>query len=92
MKRTAIILSILLFAQAAFAGGTVLYMNPDGDSSYNTQNETSVENPDDTTKQTYKKKTIRIGAPKNDPNAYWNYGSVNFGSGFSSTGGSVKRY
>ncbi len=92
MKKIAIILSIFLFAQAAFAGGTVLYMNPTGDSSYNAQSEVSEENADETGKKTYKQKKIRVGAPKNDPNAYWNYGSVNFGSGFSSTGGSVKRY
>ena len=35
---------------------------------------------------------VRVGREHNDPNSYWNYGAVNFGSGFSSSGASVKRY
>ena len=28
----------------------------------------------------------------NDSNVYWNFGGINFGSGFTSTGSSVKQY
>lgn len=106
MKKLAIItFSILVFSQSAFAGGTVLYMNDtdaypynsgpvDPNATYVTKD--GVANTNDTNVSTKKKTTrkgkLRIGSQKNDPNTYWNFGRVNFGSGFSSEGSSVRRY
>lgn len=106
MKKIAIILGILCFAQAAFAGGTMLY---EPVSPYTQNPMTAPANPNDTfvtagqgmypqqQEQTVSSKRtregkIRIGSQKNDPNAYWNFGRVNFGSGFSSEGSSTKRF
>ncbi len=89
MRNLAIILSILCFAPAAFAGGTVLY-SPS----------TEVIQPQVTEQQEVpvsakgkkQKGKFRLGTQKNDPNSYWNFGTVNFGSGFSSEGSSTKRF
>lgn len=93
MKRIAILLSLMLISQAAYAGGTVLFMQ--GETPQYTQNVSDVSTPEDNSKGKKKSKTtrrVRFGASQNDPYTYWNYGSVNFGSGFSSTGSGVKRY
>lgn len=88
MKKIAIVLSILCFAQAAaFAGGTVLY----------TQSEAGIQAPAEqqevpVSNKGKKKAKFRVGTQKNDPNSYWNFGTVNFGSGFSSEGSSTKRF
>lgn len=110
MKKIAIILGLLMFAQAAFAGGTVLFMDgvdengntryiqpagpTDPNSLYYTQDGLYDGSADlKGTKKTYKKSKFRLGRqPANDPNVYWNFGRVNFGSGFNSTGTSVKQY
>lgn len=101
MKKIAIILGLLLCAQTAFAGGTMLLLNDgtNGSAAY-PENGTYVSQDGQTaegesgvsSKKTYRTKRVRFGTIKNDPNTYWNYGSVNFGSGFSSTGSGVKRY
>ena len=92
MKKIAIILVLVLVSQAAYAGGTILYMQ--GGEPGVAQTETPVA---DTTNTNGKKKVkttrrIKFGNSQNTPYTYWNYGSVNFGSGFSSTGSGVKRY
>ena len=93
MKKLAIILSLILVSQAAYAGGTVLYMQ--GETPQNTQDVSNVTPSDDNSNGKKKGKTtrrVRFGAQQNNPYTYWNYGAVNFGSGFSSTGSGVKRY
>ncbi len=107
MKRIAIILGVLMFAQAAFAGGTVLFMDGAGDGSNAVYQQTGPVDLNSTyytqdgvydgsatgTKKVTKSRWFRIGRqPSNDPNVYWNFGRVNFGSGFNSTGTSVKQY
>ena len=97
MKKFAIILSILCFAPAAFAGGTVLYTNPHGYvPEQGVQNATNADKNQDGEKKVSTKKErsgkFRVGTQKNDPNTYWNFGRVNFGSGFSSEGSSTKRF
>lgn len=86
MKKIAIILGILLFAQAAaFAGGTVLY----------TETEPAIQQPSEEVPVADKGKRkgkLRIGTQKNDPQTYWNFGRVNFGSGLSSEGSSTRRF
>ena len=45
------------------------------------------------TRKTYKTRKVRIGRQNyNDPNVYWNFGRVNFGSGFTSVGSGDKKY
>ena len=118
MKKLAIILGLLMFAQASFAGGTMLYM--DGADGYTTaQPLPALEeqlpeqefNPNSTyytetgiygagagnvfPAKTYETKTtrkFRVGTWRNDPNVYWNFGAVNFGSGFTTTSGGDKKY
>jgi hypothetical protein len=109
MKRIAIIFGILMFAQAAFAGGTVLFMDGHADNDANTvyvqqgpfdpnatyyTQDGNYDNSDlKGFKKTTKTRRFRLGRqPANDPNVYWNFGRVNFGSGFNSTGSSVKQY
>jgi len=111
MKRLAIILGLLMFAPASFAGGTVLYMDgADGyvqpaqvqqpqydlNSTYYTENGIYGANSNvNTGTKRYASKTtrkVRIGSWKNDPNVYWNFGAVNFGSGFTTTSGGDKKY
>ena len=105
MKRLAIIFGILLFAQSAFAGGTVLWMNGGYADS---QQQTQPVDPNATlytadgaygdnqvaSSKTETKRKFRFGRGPNysDPNVYWNFGRVNFGSGFSSVGGSEKKF
>ena len=108
MKRIAIILGLLMFTQAAFAGGTVLYMNNGYDSVSQPQqvapvdsnstlhtaegvyNNDAVSAP---TSQTTTTRRVRFGGgQKNDPNVYWNFGGINFGSGFTTTGAQTKQY
>ncbi len=91
MKKIAIILSMLLLSQTAYAGGTLLYMDSDqyDGAAYTAQNGDEAGAAD---KKTSKKRKFRLGSDQNNPNSYWNYGAVNFGSGFSSNGSSVKRY
>ena len=44
-------------------------------------------------RKTYKTRKVRIGRQNyNDPNVYWNFGRVNFGSGFTSVGSGDKKY
>ena len=85
MKKIAIILGILLFAQvAAFAGGTVLYSETE-----------TIQQPVEEVPVADKGKKeakVRVGRQKNDPQTYWNFGRVNFGSGFSSEGNSTRRF
>ena len=102
MKRIAILLGILLFAQSAFAGGTMLYYG--GGFEEVVQQQTTPVDPNSTlytadgiyngtgTRTVSYETKRRIGRQKNDPNVYWNFGAVNFGSGFTSTGSSVKQY
>lgn len=119
MKRLAIILGLLMFAPASFAGGTTLYMDGadgvaqplppyeetleqpqyDNNSMYFTEDGGvygvgSALNSAATTKRYVGKTTkkVRIGTWKNDPNVYWNFGAVNFGSGFTTTSGGDKKY
>lgn len=111
MKKIAIVLSLLLFSQAAFAGGTVLYLNNPDYGQYNPyqQQQTlpidpnaTLYTPDGTYNansgysqgQTTTVRKVRFGKGPNynDSNVYWNFGGINFGSGFTSTGSSVKQY
>lgn len=91
-----------MFAPAAFAGGTVLFMDAPGyqnvqrtpldpNSTYYTKDGVygGVAQAQGYTSTTRK---VRVGKQKNDPNVYWNFGSVNFGSGFTSVGGGDKKY
>lgn len=89
MKKVAIILSILCFAPAAFAGGTILYSQVEQPA----QPQVSAEQSEVPVSTKGKKKgKFRLGNQQNDPNTYWNFGTVQFGSGFSSEGSSVKRF
>jgi len=104
MKKIAIILGILCFAPSAFAGGTILYSTPDyypgyvqeqrdPNATYVSANPADGQNGEYTvSSKTERSGKIRIGRQKNDPNTYWNFGRVNFGSGFSSEGSSTKRF
>ena len=108
MKRLAIILGLLMFAPAAFAGGTVLFMDDGGyvypqqqqiqydpTSTYYTTNGVYGNGLASSQPQKYATKTtkrVRIGNQKNDPNVYWNFGAVNFGSGFTTVGGGDKKF
>ena len=117
MKRLAIILGLLMFAPASFAGGTMLYMDGadgyaqplptqqelqqqqqqqfDPNSTYYTENGIygAANNTGKTRRYASKTtKKVRIGSWKNDPNVYWNFGAVNFGSGFTTTSGGDKKY
>lgn len=101
MKKIAIILSILCFAPAAFAGGTILYSPTsassatrpmDPNATYVTQNSSNNSQEVTVSSKTEKTRKLRIGTQRNDPNSYWNFGRVNFGSGFSSEGSSTKRF
>ena len=115
MKRIAIILGLLLFAQSAFAGGTVLMLDSSSsglgytadlpaqtvqqldpnavyytkDGIYSAADNTAQAG---TKKVTYTKRKFRLGRQQNDPNGYWNFGRVNFGSGFTTVGGGDKKY
>lgn len=107
MKRLAIILALMMFAPAAFAGGTVLFMDG-GANGYGPQEQQVEQVPFDPNStyytqngvygggtQRYATKTtrkVRLGSQKNDPNVYWNFGAVNFGSGFVTVGGGDKKY
>ena len=103
MKRLAIILVLIMFAPAAFAGGTVLLMDTPGYeniqrtpldpySTYYTQNGV-YGGAGQAQGYTSTSRKVRVGGrQKNDPNVYWNFGSVNFGSGFTSVGGGDKKY
>lgn len=106
MKNLAIILSLLMLAPSAFAGGTMLYVSdPAAEQAYQQQrvqyNQNAnyytkdgiygAEQPQKASAKTTRK--VRIGnRQKNDPNVYWNFGAVNFGSGFTSVGGGDKKY
>ena len=120
MKKLAIILGLLMFAQASFAGGTMLYMDGadgtdgiygtnqplpaledqstqqefDPNSIYYTENGVYGAGNLSATKryETKTTKKFRLGTWKNDPNVYWNFGAVNFGSGFTTTSGGDKKY
>ncbi len=106
MKRIALILGMLLIAQSAFAGGTVLYYNGGGytdDLQYQARqmdpNSTmytadGVTGPADATAgKTTTTRKFRLGRQSyNDPNVYWNFGRINFGNGFTSVGGGDKKY
>ncbi len=105
MKRIAIVLGMLLVAQSAFAGGTVLYMNGGGytdDLQYQQQLQQTDPNSTlytadgiqgGTSSTTTTKRKFRFGRQNyNDPNVYWNFGRVNFGNGFTSVGGGDKKY
>lgn len=106
MKKLAIILGLLVFTPAAsYAGGTVLYMDEPG-AQYNQQVQYDPNSTYYTkdgvyggqVQQNSKKRSktsgkVKVGGKaKNDPNTYWNFGSVNFGSGFTSVGGGDKKY
>jgi hypothetical protein len=104
MKKLSIILGLLIFSQAAFAGGTVLFMNE----GIGVENPLPTEQIDPnatlytqdgvyggaTKKTLYKKGKFRWGRGPNynDPNVYWNFGNINFGSGFTSVGSGDKKY
>lgn len=107
MKKLAIILGLLILSPAAsYAGGTVLYMDAPGAqysqqpvqydpySTYYTKDGVYGGQVQQSTKKSSKtSRKVRVGRkPQNDPNAYWNFGSVNFGSGFTSVGGGDKKY
>lgn len=96
MKKIAILLSFLYFAQAAFAGGTVLYSSSvDSTAQPSDPNATFVSSDSSqgaASSSTTREGHIRVGNQQNTPNTYWNFGRVNFGSGFSSEGSSTKRY
>jgi len=114
MKKIAIVLGLLLFSQAAFAGGTVLYMNNTGygqmvdpyqqqqqqvlptDPNANLYTADGIYSADGTysSSQTTTVRKVKFGKGPNynDSNVYWNFGGINFGSGFTSTGSSVKQY
>ncbi|HIS37243.1 TPA: hypothetical protein IAC10_11545 [Candidatus Scatousia excrementigallinarum] len=94
MKNIAILLCLLGFASSAFAAGTEIIMPEGGfqalDNPVMTESEykeslrhgkkskTMVE-PQET--KTYEKK-VKFGSQNlNSPNAYWNHGRVNFGTG-----------
>lgn len=105
MKKIALILGMLLIAQSAFAGGTVLFYNGGGytdDLQYAQQTDPNstlytadgvsgaVDNAAGTTTT---KRKFRFGRQSyNDPNVYWNFGRINFGNGFTSVGGGDKKY
>ncbi len=104
MKKLSIILGLLIFSQAAFAGGTVLFMNENYDPFAPQQYEQTDPNATlytqegvyggATKKTVYKKGKFRWGRGPNynDPNVYWNFGNINFGSGFTSVGSGDKKY
>lgn len=112
MKRLAIILGLLMFAPAAFAGGTVLFMDGGGYVYPQQQQQQQIQydptstyyttsgvygnglTSDQSTKKRVSKTTkrVRVGNQKNDPNVYWNFGAVNFGSGFTTVGGGDKKF
>lgn len=94
MKKFAIILSILCFAPAAFAGGTVLYSSTVDPAVYYAQQQANMNAQQEATvsKTSEKERKFRLGTERNDPNSYWNFGRINFGSGFSSEGSSTKRF
>jgi len=89
MKKIAIILGILFFAQAAYAGGTILY----SPSTEVIQPQVTDQSEVPVSKKGKKQKgKFRLGTQRNDPNTYWNFGTVQFGTGFSSEGSSTKRF
>ncbi len=107
MKRIALILGMLLIAQSAFAGGTVLFYNGGGytddlqyqqarqlDPNSTLYTADGVSGPSDATAgKTTTTRKFRLGRQSyNDPNVYWNFGRVNFGNGFTSVGGGDKKY
>ena len=109
MKKIAFVLSLLMISQAAFAGGTVLYLNnPYYEPAYAPQQASAPIDPNAnlytadgvyspngySSSQTTTVRKVRVGKGPNynDSNVYWNFGDINFGSGFTSTGSTVKQY
>ena len=94
MKKIAIILSVLCFAPAAFAGGTVLYSSNVDMEAYCAAQQANMDAAQGATasKTSEREGKFRLGTERNDPNSYWNFGRINFGSGFSSEGSSTKRF
>lgn len=64
----------------------------DPNATYVTQNSSNNSQEVTVSSKTEKTRKLRIGTQRNDPNSYWNFGRVNFGSGFSSEGSSTKRF
>jgi hypothetical protein len=108
MKRIAIILGLLMLAQSAFAGGTVLFMNGGSyDGNPYQQQQSLPLDPNATlytqdgvygaignaTSSTQTTRKFRLGRQSyNDPQVYWNFGRVNFGNGFTTVGGGDKKF
>lgn len=94
MKNIAVLLCLLTFASSAFAAGTEIIMPEGGfqalDNPVLTESEykETLRNGNKKTKTTEVKGTetterkVKFGSQNlNTPNAYWNHGRVNFGTG-----------